>query len=184
MMTNISPETLRNNTRVCKLLAQSFYFDLETQGSVLNSFKIKGDWLPIAREAAGGAFLLSTSGYLLYVTSEGGAGVIAASLKEGLQLMVTFPYWNSLLHFSGGGDIAKMRRAVPYLEQDLLAYEPEIEHYRSFLKSELSLPEASDPIALLHYAVEVLSPGVEFDLSVGEEFHSLFNTLTIDNTLF
>src|SRR5690242_19224712 len=102
-MTSISPENLITKTRVCEVLGRHFDFrvDLAVQGGVLDSVRIKGGgFVPIATEGAGGAFLLSASGYLLYVTSEGGAGVIAASLMEGLQLMVAFPYWNSLLKFS------------------------------------------------------------------------------------
>lgn len=184
-MTNITPESLNANTRVREVLCWPFGFCLSNQtGGLLDTFSIKSDhFVAIASEAAGGMYLLGASGNLLYVTSEGSAGVIASSLTEGLQIMVAFPYWHDLLKFSGGGDIAEMRRAIPYLEKDLLKNEPEIESYRRFLKSELSLPEASDPIASLHYAVEVLSAGVDFELPDGEQFDSLFNNFKIGDSL-
>ncbi len=107
--------------------------------------------------------------------------MIAASLTEGMQLIVAFPYWHDLLHFSGGGDIAQMRWAIPYLEKALLKNEPEIERYRSFLRTELALPETSDPVARLHQAVEVLSRSITFDVPAGEQYASLFNKFSVDD---
>src|SRR4051794_13606612 len=62
----------------------------------------------IARDGTGGRFCLCGAGEaqsrrLFYVSSEGQAGTIARSLEEGLQMMISLPYWRDCLKFSGGG---------------------------------------------------------------------------------
>lgn len=70
----------------------------------------------VGRDASGGLFCLyggpgDGAGSLLYVSSEGEAGVIAGSLAEGLQMMIALPHWRDCLKFSGGGRLEEMRKA-------------------------------------------------------------------------
>src|SRR5262249_48030483 len=59
----------------------------------------------IGREGAGGVFVQLPDQRILYVSSEGEAGVIASDFNAFLQLIVAHPYWQDLLKFSGGGKL-------------------------------------------------------------------------------
>ena len=74
-------------------------------------------WKPawILNLSTGGGFLAYGDGDgdfdqmpILYVTSEGQAGKVASNLSEWLAIVVAVPYWQDLLKFSGGGDLAEM----------------------------------------------------------------------------
>src|ERR1700754_3691857 len=108
---------------------------------------------PIGGEGAGGLFARLPDGRILYVSSEGEAGTIAADLDAFLQLVMTHPYWKDLLHFSGNGKLAEMRRAAIALEAMTLAEQDDIEEARDFVRSELGLTEPEDSVGALHEAV-------------------------------
>lgn len=137
---------------------------------------------PIAGEGAGGVFLQGqVSGAILYVTSEGQAGVIASSMTEFLQLALEYPNWCDLLKFSGGGQLCEMERVAPYLAEEFLEDVPDFQTLRSDLESTLSLVPADAPIAKLHHAVSVLGQGITVS-GLGEEIYDgLFGSFVLEN---
>lgn len=112
----------------------------------------------VGRDASGGCFCLfpSTddfSGQLLFIDSEGSAGVIASSLTEGIRMMITLPYWRDCLKFSGGGKVEEMIKARSFAEEKLFQDYPDIETKRRLLFSICGLRELDAPAEALHRAV-------------------------------
>jgi hypothetical protein len=132
----------------------------------------------IGRDGTGGRFFLHRAACgpeaLWYVSSEGQAGVIADSLPAGVQMMVALPYWRDCLKFSGGGDLAQMRKAQAYLEADLLKRRTDLDALRRKLYRAFYLdPPAAEA---LHRAVAAGADTHVVAASDGNPFESLFNT--------
>ncbi|WP_245330542.1 hypothetical protein [Bradyrhizobium sp. AS23.2] len=132
----------------------------------------------IGGDASGGAFMLLPPQNVLYVSSEGRAGIIAESFEAFVQLVVARPYWLDILKFSAGGDLAEMRRAADALETTL-DDEDEINEAREKIHSALDLPAASDPVGALYEAVAASDAIVR--AADGSPFTTLFNRFSIDN---
>ena len=49
--------------------------------------------------------------HVLLATSEGQAGIMAASLQDCLELVIAHPYWQDVLRF-GKGDLSEMRQVL------------------------------------------------------------------------
>jgi hypothetical protein len=133
-----------------------------------------------AEDASGGVFLSgSATGRILYVTSEGQAGIVAMSPREFLQLIVTYPYWFDLLKFSGNGNINEMQRAVPYLdvEQD----DRETANAQNTVSVGLRIGKNPSAVQALHGAVSSGGEDVEVLAADGNHFGSLFNKFTVDS---
>jgi hypothetical protein len=100
--------------------------------------------------------------HVLFGTSEGQAGIIAANLQECLELVIAHPYWEDILR-SGKGDLAAMRAllrdGIEAFEDNALCDDPKIEDFRPLLRKGLALGEPSDPLQSLHRAVTVLGAG-------------------------
>ncbi len=132
----------------------------------------------IGSDGSGGAFMLLPSENVLYVSSEGRAGIIAESFEAFVQLVVARPYWLDILRFSAGGDVAEMRRTADALEA-ALDDEHEINEAREEIRSALDLPEADDPVGALYEAVAASDAIVR--ATDGSPFTTLFNRFSIDN---
>jgi hypothetical protein len=144
--------------------------------------KPKTDLTPLAGEGAGGVYaMLADSGEILFVDSEGAGGIVASSLKEFLQLVVTHPYWLNLLKFSGGGSLAEMRRAVPFAATDFDDCYPEAAAAVALVCDRLGLSPSEDAIALLHRSVTTSPQRLRLFASDGSEFDSLFNKFTVNS---
>jgi hypothetical protein len=118
----------------------------------------------IGEDGAGGIFaLLPPSQRVLFVSSEGQAGIIADDLEAFIQLIVAYPYWHSILSFSGNGQLAEMRRA-------------------EVLREMFSLAEPADLLDALHHAVS--TSDVVVRPPDGTPFTTLFGKFTIDNNPF
>jgi hypothetical protein len=140
------------------------------------------DFIALGREGSGGVFLLGvTSGQVVYVSSEGRAGCIAASLDDFLQLLIAHPYWQDLLKFSAAGNLLEMQRVAPYLEESLQEDEPDIDDIREELLACLGLAEGEAQIVKLHQAVTALSGKVVIKAEDGSHYQSLFNRFTVDD---
>jgi hypothetical protein len=127
-------------------------------------------------------FLRGTiSGVILYVTSEGQAGVIASSMTEFLQLVLAHPNWSDLLKFSGGGQLGEMERVAPYLDEEFLDDVPDVHASRSIVVNGLSLAPASSPIARLHHAVAVLGAGITVHAPDEGQCDGLFGSFVLEN---
>jgi hypothetical protein len=140
----------------------------------------------IATDASGGEFVLCDAGALparpmLYASSEGQTGVIAHSLKSGLSTIIDLPYWQDCLKFSGGGQVAEMRRVIPLAEVDLLTDSPQIESSRHALWAILGLMPLLDPIGELHAALTELSSPYPVRGSGGWQFAPLFGRFTVES---
>jgi hypothetical protein len=85
---------------------------------------------------------------LLYISSEGEAGVVAADFDELLTLVVLCPFWRDLLAYAHGGDVEAMRQALARLEE--IGVDDEIDEAREFLKAELQVQEPDDLVGQLH----------------------------------
>src|ERR1700722_15639275 len=150
----LSPDDLIANPGAAELLAAcSYEIAIEPEGPAW--FTVDG--IPAVRQigedGAGGIFaLLPPTQRVLYVSSEGQAGIIAADLEAFIQLIVAYPYWHDLLNFSGNGQLAEMRRAAIALEATLDDGD-EVDEAREVLRSTFALAEPPDPIDALHLMV-------------------------------
>jgi hypothetical protein len=179
-------QVLRSSSDAKRVLEYDFDFSPVTSStpSSLFQFRDATGYEPVGTDAAGGEFVLCESRTLptrplLYASSEGQAGVIAASLQDGLSVIVDLPYWHDCLKFSGGGQLAEMRRVVPLAESDIHEDRPEIASSRQALRALLGLSPLSDPIRVLHTAVTELSAHYAVCGPDGWPFESLFNTFTV-----
>ena len=132
----------------------------------------------IGSDASGGAFVLLPSQHVLYVSSEGRAGIIAESFEAFIQLVVARPYWLDILKFSGGGDLQEMRRAADALEATL-EDEADVKAAREEIRGRLDLPEPDDPVGALYEAVAASDAIVR--ATDGSPFTTLFNRFSIDD---
>jgi len=132
----------------------------------------------ICSDGSGGAFVLLPSQNVLYVSSEGRAGIIAESFEAFIQLVVARPYWLDILKFSAGGDLPQMRRAADALEATL-DDEDDVNEAREQIRERLALPESDDPVGALYEAVATSDAIVR--ATDGSPFTTLFNRFSIDN---
>jgi hypothetical protein len=174
---------LAANDEVAELLNGIFGYQLDLEAHLTDWITIDGveRIRCIGREGAGGVFVQLPDRRILYVSSEGGAGVIAKDFNAFIQLIVAHPYWQDLLKFSGGGKLDEMRRAAPALEAMTSDEEEDLDEARAFVKSELALNEPVDAIAALHRAVSTSNVIVRAR-SDGNPCTGLFNSFTADRS--
>jgi hypothetical protein len=180
----LDPDVLAANAEIVERLGWSFGFRIETGAREPVWFSVDGikEFRRIGREGAGGEFaLLPPAMRVLYVSSEGQAGILAADFEEFITLIVACPYWHDLLKFSGNGKLNEMRRAAAALEAAYGDDEDLIEA-RAFLRSQLALPEPADPVGALYRAMS--TSDVIVRPPDGEPCTTLFNRFTIDNNPF
>lgn len=130
----------------------------------------------IAGDSCGGVFLAYGNGELerrpiLYASSEGHAGRLAASLAELLAMMMALPAWQDVLKFSDNGDLEEMRKTARLLEQGGPDDE-ELPAATQRLMQTLALPVLADPVKLLHDGVHASDCNVVAD--DGWPYESLF----------
>lgn len=173
----LTPEVLTADDEVVAWLGSldvSFAPDEETW------FTIDGIESPrqIGSDGAGGTFVLLPSQDVLYVSSEGRAGIIAENFEAFVQLVIARPYWLDILKFSAGGDLAEMRRAADALEATL-DDEDNVNEAREEIRGALDLAEADDPVSALYDAVA--ASDVIVRATDGSPFTTLFNRFSIDS---
>jgi hypothetical protein len=185
-MSPLTPAYVLADTRAADLLG--WPFDIELDPALLDDkpFFRLADGTPyelVAGDGAGNYYaLLGAPGAeprpLLYVCHEGQAGVIGRSFEEAIRLIVDLPYWRDLVKFSGGGDLAEMRRAWEIFEREMPVYipeeEPGIDELRAEVREALSLTPLPDPVATLHANVTAYQSSVHVVNQEGEVFESLF----------
>jgi len=137
----------------------------------------------VGRDGAGGRFVLHEpprgGAALLYVSSEGEAGVIANSLADGLAVMVALPYWRNCLKFSASGQLDEMRRARDQFEAELRARRPDIDEDRGRLYRALGVTAPDAPLEALHAAVSGSGSRQLVATRDRNPFASLFNTFAV-----
>ncbi|GLR87157.1 hypothetical protein [Bradyrhizobium iriomotense] len=172
------PEAVSANSEVAEQLA-ALDVSLEADDRPPDWFSIDGIEAPrqLGIDGAGGAFVLLPSNHVLYASSEGRAGIIAATFEDFIQIVVACPYWLEILKFSAGGDLEQMRRAAGALEATL-DHEDDINDARDAIRDALDLPALEDPVGALYEAVAASDAIVR--ATDGSPFTTLFNRFTID----
>lgn len=172
---------------VADLLASTFDFDVRSRAPEAVWFVVTdcSRLVPVGADAAGGIFVLcewsSLEPAVIYVSSEGQAGVLARSLYDALGLIVYVPYWRDLAKFSGGGQVQEMRRVRPYLARELLEDEPDIHRLQARLVDFLGLEPLGDPAAVLHENITSGERSVVVTSHDGDPCRSLFNTFVVED---
>jgi hypothetical protein len=148
-------QSLTANVKAVDHLGWSFDLNFAIEPKEVTWFSVDGaDCITqIARNGAGDVFAqLKGSSRVLYVSSEGAAGIVGGDLEAFIALAVACPYWNDVLMFSANGNLDEMRRAASVLELKIVDDE-EMEEATAFLKAELGLPDLTDPVGTLHRVV-------------------------------
>lgn len=178
-------KVLRTSTDARRILEADFDFRVLPSPPESSLFRLRNGTghEEIGADGSGGEFVLCDAGSLgarplLYVSSEGQAGVIAQSLEKGLSLIVDLPYWKDCLHFSAGGQIAEMRRVVSLSEDDLIARTPHIPLSRQAMRKLFGLSSVSDSLEELQTSVHELSPLYPVCSPDGWQFEPLFGKFT------
>jgi hypothetical protein len=109
----------------------------------------------IAGDASGGAFLLVGSQRtrpVVYAGSEGEGGLIAASLRDALALVVGLPSLHDAVSLPWGDDGGRLREWLAAEDEDLRRADQELDAKRAELRATLDLPAASELLEALHVA--------------------------------
>jgi len=175
---SINLDTLVAKPDVVERLSLIFDFRPDSDPPVFSIDGIKSI-KQIGLDGAGGQFAHLPDQRIVYASSEGEAGPIAAHFEAFIQLIVMHPYWKDILHFPGGGKLEEMRRAAIALEAMTLEEEEDLRGAREFIMSELALEKPADPIEALHRAAS--STGLTISDPWGSTYTSLFNRFTIDD---
>lgn len=175
---------LQSSRAVVNDLAEAYDFNIDRASRDYSWIRLAPDYrfLVVAGESTGGAFLAYGDGDfdqmpILYVTSEGQAGKVASNLSEWFAIVVAVPYWQDLLKFSGGGDLAEMRRTAELVKGNY-AGEEVVNSAKAHLMKVLAMQEISDPIEVFHRNVAATDCTVVAE--DGWQYQSLFNTFRSD----
>ena len=135
----------------------------------------------IAGEGAGGSYIAYGDGEvesraILYASSEGQFGKIGQNLAECLAVLLSLPYWQDLLKFSGGGKLDEMRITETHMKIEYSKDYPDLDDAKRRVQEKLDLPVLSDPIATLHGNIQ--STDCVMLAHDGYNWESLFNTFS------
>ena len=185
----LTPRDILAHADVVQLLGWPFDFEVDLRlvnsGADITIADVQS-FEVIAGDGSGNTFVLPGSPGdptrpLLFVNHECFAGVIGASLAEGVQVIVTLPYWRDLLKFSGGGDLNEMKRLRDIFEVefkdevlDLVDEDFDLPAARARIRSALALPELPDAVATLHANVMRFEGRFETTFVDGDTCSSLF----------
>jgi hypothetical protein len=137
------------------LLAGRFDFDLNRTDPVEQVHLASGEPLrPVAGDAAGGTFLRTPAGAVVYAGSEGEGGLIALDLRDALALVVGLPSLHDAFARPYGDDLrAWLARCDDEIRQyDAESGQPPLDEDRARVRAALDLPAADDLLADLHAA--------------------------------
>ena len=160
----VSIEALKADAELREALAHGCDFAFDEGGGGPDWFTIDGyehRYDTFGHDGSGGIFAtFGPEGRVLYVSSEGQAGVIAANVAELMTLVIVCPYWRTLLA-QAGTTLVEMQHAAPAIEDAFVEEdEPENDDHRSLLRNRLRLSDARSAIRALHRAVTELDQGV------------------------
>ncbi|TAK63042.1 hypothetical protein [Methylobacter sp.] len=180
-------ELKQANNEISDALEWGFDLRLSSESIDTDWFSVKArePFVAFGEDASGGVFLSgNVTGRVLYVSSEGQAGIVAISMSEFLQLIVTHPYWFDLLKFSGSGSLSEMQRSVPYLESEQEEDDKhEIAQAREAVSKGLAISKSPHALRQLQYAVSAGGVDIEVLAKDGTRFGSLFNKFTVESNL-
>lgn len=155
----ITLDYLKSSDRIIEDLAYPFDFDLNRAADAWwFELSTNDDFEVIAGDSTGGLFIAYGNGAvetrpLLYASSEGQAGKIAANLTAFLGMLVEIPFWSDLLKFSGGGNLSEMRKTAIFMRRKYEKMYPVFPAVRERLIETLPIPIPKDPIKDLHDSV-------------------------------
>jgi hypothetical protein len=166
-------DRIRANARAHELLVDVFDFDIARVEHVEPvRLASGGDLRPVAGDASGGTFFVC-GGPVLYASSEGSAGILAADLNGLVELVVGIPIWHDVV--SSISDPVAMRADFDSAYEELKEYEPEIDERRAEAVVELGLTEVSvdELLARLRSSLTDLSPNYVLLNEEGDEYERL-----------
>ena|GEM_PF-978852 len=176
---------LSKNTIVVDELGWPFDFEICKPYILTDHWPIlvSEELIVLAEDGSGGAYTLQKgispdTSPVIYLSSEDQAGKVAQNFADFLFILVALPYWRDLLKFSAGGDLEEMRKALPFLEKEILEDEPETSYKQGLIYKILGLPLHSDPVLALFNAMKS-GTSVEITSSDGYAYESLFNTFRV-----
>ena len=156
----IELQQIKNNAELVDILAWPYDFDLEINELDTNWLNLDIDinFDVIAREGSGGLYLAYGNikieeRPILYVSSEGQAGKIAQNLTELIQLIITAPYWQDLLKFSGNGNLEEMIKTESFMKEEYDEDYPDIAEAQKEIATKLKLHLLEKPIEYLYSSV-------------------------------
>ena len=168
---------------VINALAGSYDFDVKRRPTGPLYFNIFPaiDLSPLAGDAAGGVYAqLKDRGDIFYVNSEGAGCIIAPNLESLILLFVCHPYWQDLLKFSGGGNLAEMRRTLPFAHSEYFLEAPEKLKVGHIIHKQLNLPQVADVVDALHASVTSSPERLTIVAPDGFKYESLFGRFTVE----
>lgn len=148
---------IRATPWLAELLAAGFDFDVTRVDPVEQVWLANGESLtPVAGDAGGGTFLLTSAGAVVYAGSEGEGGLIAADLREALALVVGLPSLHDALARPLDDDLRdRLDRIDEEIRQDDVLRGPDwpgLDEARARIRGALELPEADGLLDRLHEA--------------------------------
>lgn len=148
-------EQIRQDPRLAEQLAVHFDFDVTSLDPVEEVWLADGVRLtPIAGDSAGGTFLQTPSGAVVYAGSEGEGGLIAHTLRDALGLVVGLPSLHDALSRPLGDDLtAWLASCDDEIREDF----PELDATRTEVREALDLPAVDTLVAALHAAAADVS---------------------------
>lgn len=168
-------DRIRENARATELLADVYDFDPGRTDPVEELRLDSGAELRvIGGDAAGGTFYVCDGGPVLYASSEGSAGIIAADLKAALELFIGVPVWQDVV--TEVPDLDAMRDAFDSSYAELKEeYEPEIDEHGDELAAALGLDRlpVEDLLIRLRTSVADLSPNYLPRSAAGDRYEPL-----------
>jgi len=187
MITDTLLQKIVASARISEMMAWPIDFDV-AEPLDDSWFQIRPDIgrQAIAQDGTGGIFAFLGSGTsenrpVLFISSEGQAGLIATTLSEALQLMIALPHWRNCLKFSGGGKLEEMQRVVPFSELEIREDEPDIDALRAELFNGLGLIKPINALEKLHSCLCDTSYRYQILATDDSEFASLFGDLIIED---
>jgi len=178
---------LTGNSAVVDTLGWPFDFEICEPHLLSNDWPISlsEELVVLAEDGSGGAYCIQEKidpeeSSVIFLSSEGQAGKVAENLTEFLTIMVALPYWRDLLKFSAGGELEEMRKAIPFLNAEILEDEPEILSKKKLISKALNLPTLADPVQTLFNSVK-LGTAMEINAVDGSSYEGLFNTFSVND---
>jgi hypothetical protein len=161
-------DKVRDSSDLQDLLFDLCDFEMPPSDYPLPRFRDGSSPRAFGRNGAGGSFCLGsgpdgTPHAVLYISTEGEAGVVAGSLDAFFATIAAIPYWIDCLDRSGGASLDAMRLAAANGEREFIEEIDGFAGKRKRLQKLLGLPVPTDALGLLHRAVSVLPPPVVFD---------------------
>jgi hypothetical protein len=163
-------DRIKGNARAAELLTSAFDFDLdraEHGETVFPSWD--GEFRPVAGDSSGGTFFVC-GGPVLYASSEGTAGVLAADPTAALQLIIGVPTWHDVV--TSAPDLDAMRATFEWTHQEILEDEPDLDRHQAEVSAELGLDRVpvEELLVRLHAALTELSPRFRLRNEEGGEY--------------